>query len=77
VIGGRRGLHDEELRKLYSSPSVIRMNKSRNVRLTGNVARMGIRAMHTRFRFKIQKERGHLKRLNIDIMIILRRIFKK
>jgi hypothetical protein len=29
VIGGRRKLHNEELRNLYSSPSKIRMIKSR------------------------------------------------
>jgi hypothetical protein len=27
VTGGRRKLHNEELHNLYSSPSIIRMNK--------------------------------------------------
>jgi hypothetical protein len=40
VIGGCRKLHNEELRNLYSSPSVIRMKKSRRMRWAGNVARM-------------------------------------
>jgi hypothetical protein len=32
VMGGWRKLHNEELRDVYSSPSVIRMIKSRSVR---------------------------------------------
>jgi hypothetical protein len=34
-------MHNEELHKLYSSPSIIRMFKSRKMRLEGHVARMG------------------------------------
>jgi hypothetical protein len=41
VTGEWRKLHDEELRDLYSSPSVIRIIKSRKLRLAGHVARMG------------------------------------
>jgi hypothetical protein len=33
-------LHNEELHNLYSSPSLIRMMKSRRMRWTGHVARM-------------------------------------
>jgi hypothetical protein len=36
-----RKLHNEELHILYSSPSVIRMIKSRSMRWTGYVALMG------------------------------------
>jgi hypothetical protein len=36
-----RKLHDEELRDLYSSPSIIRIIKSRRMRWAGYVARMG------------------------------------
>jgi hypothetical protein len=35
-----RKLHDEELRDLYSSPSIIRMIKSRRMRWAGHIARM-------------------------------------
>jgi hypothetical protein len=42
VTGGWRKLHNEELRDLYSSPSIIRMIKSRRMRWAGHVARMGI-----------------------------------
>jgi hypothetical protein len=41
VTGGWRKLRNEELRDLYSSPSVIRIIKSRRMRWAGHVAGMG------------------------------------
>jgi hypothetical protein len=41
TAGGWRKLHNEELRKFYSFPSIIRIIKSRRMRWTGHVARMG------------------------------------
>jgi hypothetical protein len=41
VTGGWRKLHNEELRDLYSSPSIIRIIKSKRIRWVGHVARMG------------------------------------
>jgi hypothetical protein len=41
VTGGWRKLHNEELHNLYSSPSIIRVIKSRRMRWVGHVARMG------------------------------------
>jgi hypothetical protein len=41
VTGGWRELHNEELHNFYSSPSIIRMIKSRRMRWAGHVARMG------------------------------------
>jgi hypothetical protein len=35
-----RKLHNEELHNLYSSPSIIRMIKSRRTRWAGHIARM-------------------------------------
>jgi hypothetical protein len=41
VTGGWRKLHNEELRGLYSSPSIGRVIQSRKMRWAGHVARMG------------------------------------
>jgi hypothetical protein len=41
VTGGWRKLYNEELHNLYSSPSIITIIKSRRMRWTGHVARMG------------------------------------
>jgi hypothetical protein len=57
VIGGWRKLHNEELHKLYYPPSIIRMIKSRRMRWTGHVARMGQRVMCIGFWRESQKER--------------------
>jgi hypothetical protein len=41
VVGGWRGLHNEEFHNLYVSPRVIRVIKSRSIRWAGHVARIG------------------------------------
>jgi hypothetical protein len=41
VTGEWRKLHNEELRDLYSSPSIIRIIKPRRIRWADHVARMG------------------------------------
>jgi hypothetical protein len=38
VMGGRRKLRNEELRDLYSSPSIIRIVMSKRMRWAGHVA---------------------------------------
>jgi hypothetical protein len=58
-IGDLRKLHNEELHNLYSSPSIIRIIKSRRMRWTGHVARMGRRGMHIGYWWASQKERDH------------------
>jgi hypothetical protein len=40
VTGGWRKLHNGELRDFYSSPSIIRIIKSRRMRWAGHVARL-------------------------------------
>jgi hypothetical protein len=44
--GGWGKLHNEEVHNLYSSPSIIRVIKSRRMRWVGHVARMGRKRMH-------------------------------
>jgi hypothetical protein len=41
VTGEWRKLHNEELNDLYSLPKIVRVVKSRRMRWTGHVARMG------------------------------------
>jgi hypothetical protein len=41
VMEGWRKLHNEELHNLYPLPSIIRIMKSRRMKWTGQVARMG------------------------------------
>jgi hypothetical protein len=59
VTGGWRKLQNEELHNLYSSPSTIRLIKSRRMRWAGHVARMGRRGMHTGYWWESQKESDH------------------
>jgi hypothetical protein len=48
MIRGWRKWH-EELHKLYSSPSIIRIIRSRRIIREGHVAHMGRRGMHIGF----------------------------
>jgi hypothetical protein len=46
VIGGWEKLHNEKLHNFHSSPNIIRKFKSRKIRRTRHIARMGPRGMH-------------------------------
>jgi hypothetical protein len=51
-----RKLHNGELHNLYSSPDIIRQNKSREIRWAGNVAGMGERTKV--YRILVEKSEG-------------------
>jgi hypothetical protein len=56
VSGGLRKLHNEELHNLYSSPSIIKIKKSRRMRWPGHVARMGEK--RNMYRILVEKPEG-------------------
>jgi hypothetical protein len=56
MMGEWRKLHNEELRDLYSSPSII---KSRRMKGAGHVARMGEKRNAIDYWWESQRERGH------------------
>jgi hypothetical protein len=41
VMGGWRKVHNKELHDLYSSPSIVKIIKSRRMRWAGHIAQMG------------------------------------
>jgi hypothetical protein len=41
VVGGWRGLHNEELHNLFASPNIIWVIKSRRMRWAGHIAGIG------------------------------------
>jgi hypothetical protein len=59
VTGEWRKLHNKELHDLYSSPSIIRIIKSRRMRWEGHVARMEIRVTRIDYWWESQRERDH------------------
>jgi hypothetical protein len=56
VTGGWRKLHNEEVHDLYSSPSIIRIIKSRKMRWASHVVRM--REKRNAYRLLVEKTEG-------------------
>jgi hypothetical protein len=59
ATGEWRKLHDEELHDLYSSPSIIRIMKSRRMRWAAHVARIGRRGTRIGHWWESQRETGN------------------
>jgi hypothetical protein len=76
VTGEWRRLRNEELNDLYSSPNIIRVIKSRRMKWSGHVARMGEKRGNTGFWWGDLREGDHLADPGYDGRIILKRIFK-
>jgi hypothetical protein len=70
-------MHNEELHNLYSSPSIIRMMKSRRMRWAGHVARMERKGMHIGYWWESQKERDEEENQGICGWMILKRILER
>jgi hypothetical protein len=77
VTGGWRELHNEEFRDLYCSPSIIRIIKSRRMRLAGHLARM--RDKRNAYRFLVGRPEGKrpIRRPRLGGWIILGWILAK
>jgi hypothetical protein len=60
VTGDWRELHNEELNKFYSSPNIIKLIKSRKMRWSAHVARMGRNRKKKRnaYRILVRKPEG-------------------
>jgi hypothetical protein len=70
VTGEWRKLHNEELKDTYGSKNIVRVIKSRKMRWTGHVARMGRDEVHTSF--FVRREREYLEDPSVYGMIISR-----
>jgi hypothetical protein len=77
LTGEWRKLHNEELNDLYCSPTIVLVIKSKKIRWTGHIARMGRGEVCTGFCWENLRGRDHWEDPGVDGRIILRWIFKK
>ena len=77
VTGEWRKLHNEELNDFYTSPNIVRVIKSRRIRLIGHVARMGEEIGCIGSRWGNRRERDHWGDLGVDGWIILGRFSRR
>ena len=77
VTGEWRKLHNEERNDLYCSPNIVRVMKSRIMRWSGHVARMGERRDIYRVLVGKPEGKNHLGDPGVDGRIILRWILRK
>jgi len=77
LTGEWRKLKNEELNCLYCSLNIIRVIKSKIMKWTGHLARMGRGEMCTGFWWGNVRERDHLGDPGVDGKIILKWVFTK
>ena len=77
MIGELRKLHNEELNDLYSSPNIVRVIKSKRMRLAGHIAHMGGGEACTAFWWGKLGKRDHWGDPGVDGRIIIKWIFRK
>jgi hypothetical protein len=77
VTGEWRRLHNEELYALYSSPSIIRVTKSKRLKWPGHIAHMGKRRNAYRVLVGKPEGRNHSENPEVYGRIILKLIFEK
>jgi hypothetical protein len=78
VTRGWRKLHNEELHNLYPSPGVIRMIKSRRMKLAEHVARMGEKRNTYRiFMGRLEGKKKHYEDEDVGGWIILKWMLEK
>jgi hypothetical protein len=75
VTGGLRKLHNEVLHNAYSSPSIIRMIKSRRMRWAGHVARIwGVRNEYKLWRRNLKATRKWKRSWEDNIKVDFKRM---
>jgi hypothetical protein len=77
MVGGWGKLHKEELHNMYSSPKIIRMNKSRKMRWAEYALRMGEKKKACRNLVGKSEGKHHYEGLDIGRRKILGWILEK
>jgi len=72
VTGELRKLHNKELNDLYCSPNIVRVIKSRRMRWSGHVSRIGERRGIYRVMVRNPDGKNHLEDKVVDGRIVLR-----